>query len=338
MHSVIGAVIFAAFIVGCLLGSSGKRQNPQEKTDNSGAQHKAADKKNNIAYWRQYIHSHFSHYKRTRNENRHHHNPNISWTRRTFLVIFFYTAATFALLFFTRESNQINRDAYTAVQRAFISVSGYRPKDAISDGEHHSWFFWPMIINDGNTRTRHISYISYIGERFIFDESDAQNPAMRNMWLETLNAHQGDPDDIFYVYSANLRLSVVVKPTEIPDGFNHAIPSSWVLNSIGPKESGLLWPGRAIWDTELSGIMSSRTERQIIGSVHYRDVFKDTDEHISKFCFIVIADRTKDGKITFKDGGLCSHWNCADEECIQDKKNYEQENEKTRRKILQSAH
>jgi hypothetical protein len=98
MHSVIGAVVFAAFVVGCLLGASGKGQNQKEKTENSDAQHNATTKKYNISYWRQYIHSYCSHYKRNRNENRHHRNPNVAWTRRTFWVVFFYTAATFVLL------------------------------------------------------------------------------------------------------------------------------------------------------------------------------------------------------------------------------------------------
>ena len=42
MHSVIGAVIFVAFIVGCLLGASGKGKNQKEQTDNSDTQHNGA--------------------------------------------------------------------------------------------------------------------------------------------------------------------------------------------------------------------------------------------------------------------------------------------------------
>jgi len=127
VHSVIGAVIFVAFIVGCLLGASGKGKNQKEQTDNSDTQHNGAGEKYSIAYWRQYIHSRFSHYKRNRTENRHYRNPNIAWARRAFWVVFFYTAATFVLLFVNylvvnaaREQARLMRDQLEVAQKTLV--------------------------------------------------------------------------------------------------------------------------------------------------------------------------------------------------------------------------
>jgi hypothetical protein len=133
MHSVIGAVIFSAFILGCLLGASGKRQNPTEETAYSDAEHDAATQKDKIPRWRRYIHSYFTHYKRNRSETRHHRNPNIVWSRRTFWVVFFYTAVTFALLVVNWQIAGTAKDTEERQLRAYVFPDEVQIHDADAD-------------------------------------------------------------------------------------------------------------------------------------------------------------------------------------------------------------
>jgi hypothetical protein len=62
----------------------------------------------------------------------------------------------------------------------------------------------------------------------------------------------------------------------------------------------------------------------IVASIHYHDVFKDSPEHITKSCFRVGATIEADDTIK-PSYGLCTHWNCADSECDDDREEYEEE-------------
>jgi hypothetical protein len=133
MHSVIGAVVFAAFVVGCLLGASGKREYQKEKTDYGNSKKDGSIKKQYITHWRQYIHSYLTHYKRNRSETRHHRNPNIVWSRRTFWVVFFYTAVTFALLVVNWQIAGTAKDTEERQLRAYVFPGSVQIHDADED-------------------------------------------------------------------------------------------------------------------------------------------------------------------------------------------------------------
>jgi hypothetical protein len=122
MHSVLGAVIFSAFFLGCLLGASRKRQNPTEETAYGSGDHDATTKKDKIPRWRRYIHSYLTHYKRNRSETRHHRNPNIVWSQRTFWVVFFYTAVTLALLVVNWQVSGTAKDTEERQLRPYLHV------------------------------------------------------------------------------------------------------------------------------------------------------------------------------------------------------------------------
>jgi hypothetical protein len=66
----------------------------------------------------------------------------------------------------------------------------------------------------------------------------------------------------------------------------------------------------------------SRLNFFIYGVARYHDQFFNTTERVTKFCFVVIPF-VRDGIADPQNHGLCHHWNCGDEDCDRDKKNYE---------------
>ena len=60
------------------------------------------------------------------------------------------------------------------------------------------------------------------------------------------------------------------------------------------------------------------------GMVKYRDIFSNTPWHETKFCFNVASGIHAIGpSIRLPIVDFCRHWNCADDECVKDKKEYD---------------
>ena len=60
------------------------------------------------------------------------------------------------------------------------------------------------------------------------------------------------------------------------------------------------------------------------GSIHYRDMFTGTPEHITKFCFVLRGKKNDEGTdLDLYNAGYCPYWNCSDEECKADAKNFD---------------
>jgi hypothetical protein len=62
----------------------------------------------------------------------------------------------------------------------------------------------------------------------------------------------------------------------------------------------------------------------IEGLITYNDVFPSTGLHTLKFCYRLAANISEDNKI-IPSYFFCDHWNCADAECDEDRKNYDRE-------------
>jgi hypothetical protein len=60
VRSVIGAVIFAAFILGCMVGASRKSQDEEKNTDYGDTEQNRPAKIDNVTHWRQYIYCYFA--------------------------------------------------------------------------------------------------------------------------------------------------------------------------------------------------------------------------------------------------------------------------------------
>jgi hypothetical protein len=74
----------------------------------------------------------------------------------------------------------------------------------------------------------------------------------------------------------------------------------------------------------LTAFFDARKAWYISGAIHYRDHFRGTSEHVSKFCFAVVS--VKDLKTNAARPGYdpCAYWNCIDEKaCANDRARYD---------------
>lgn len=102
-------------------------------------------------------------------------------------------------------------------------------------------------------------------------------------------------------------------------------PPRWVSKFpalLGPKAQDIpVGTQSGLPLNSLEEMAKSRTNYYIRGAVHYRDLFRDSVEHITKFCFAVIPyiDNNQ-----LKAGiQRCLYWNCADNECKKDRQRFD---------------
>jgi hypothetical protein len=74
----------------------------------------------------------------------------------------------------------------------------------------------------------------------------------------------------------------------------------------------------------LEEMAEQRADFYVYGIARYNDQFAETMERSTKFCFVVRPFKGPNG-LSLNNRGLCHHWNCGDEDCDRDKRNYETE-------------
>ena len=192
----------------------------------------------------------------------------------------------------TRESNRISLESFASVQRAFITVTDITVSrgnpDRYPGGIQQSefWMIEPVIENSGNTPTKFLR------------------------WMNALSVTAGpeqDPD----------KLAVDIEKN------SSANPSPWNYGILGPKAKMTL--PVFLGDNVISGLPElDRVKGKIMwqGVIRYHDIFPDTPEHLTKFCYFVRADRADDKgerRIGTPYWSQCGgHTNCADDECTQE--------------------
>jgi hypothetical protein len=197
----------------------------------------------------------------------------------------------------TRESNRINRESFASVQRAFITVQDVSVNrgnpDRYPRGIQQSkfWMVLPVVENSGNTPTKHLRWM--------------------NALSVTLGPEQ-NPDKIAVDIEKNSSVT----------------PSPWNYGILGPKARMTLdFAGNPVFLSE--SVISELPELDRVkgkmmwqGVIRYHDIFPDTPEHLTKFCYFVRADRADaDGQEGVRTPYLnqCGgHTNCADDECKQE--------------------
>jgi hypothetical protein len=197
------------------------------------------------------------------------------------------------------ESNSISREAFTSVQRAFITVSSFDTPVRLSDapGQPNKqvkyWWFIPNIKNSGNTPTKNMKY--FIGANCPRELNIA---VVKHMAVACDFTRQDiiDPVDLFN------------NPT-FKDKEDAAI--------LGPQ-SAIALGGIGITEASIQAIAKG-FNLFIFGVISYNDIFPHTKKHITKFCYQAGANLSEKSEIvsTF---GFCAHWNCADDECDDDRK------------------
>lgn len=195
------------------------------------------------------------------------------------------------------DSNSLNKKAVTSVQRAFISIDGLKRENVIeSDGEQ-SKEFTPVITNNGANPAINVT-IAYVSPGdFAFVRPYDISISKFNFLNSKLRA-PFDPDDI----------SIIPEEKGV-----------FVIDriTIGPKST--------ISAEIMSQKLRPETDRMVgpffYGSVHYDDIFGV--QHVTKYCFSIDNYKLGPGVTILQN--YCTHWNCTDEFCLQDRKSYDDE-------------
>jgi hypothetical protein len=223
-----------------------------------------------------------------------------------------------AIFYATRDAHDqrdATREAFTAVQRAYIIVTELsRMVTNYPDGKT-SIEYSPTVINVGTTQTRDLSAIELGPQSIqgIFYEGHPSLAQRRHFCVAEELGIPPDPDDIFIDNSLFTRLTGLQK--------FHAI--------VGPKQPLKLpqssRPNFAVWaqNGKVAGdFIPPKGWGYFFGEIIYNDVFPKTKNHITKYCFKITGIGGKEGPLLIDP---CVHWNCADDECQSDKERYEAE-------------
>jgi hypothetical protein len=205
------------------------------------------------------------------------------------------------------------RDDNVAVQRAFVNVSSLRVEHGHLGGMKGSdawWSFYPDITNDGNTPTVNMTYVAGVEYSVAapLPGKTARAPVETRETTLGVGAVIGPfAGKLFPVDPATLH---DLKPKS-------PVPHSIFLGPHGGSSeiSGVSLPEEVLkWDVE------NGWNPYIYGEARYRDVFNHAIEHVTKYCFMIYAEATAKG---FRPrGAYCDYWNCADDECTENKIRY----------------
>jgi hypothetical protein len=201
-----------------------------------------------------------------------------------------------------RENNKISRESFTSVQRAFVTISSFDTPIRLGDvpGQPGKlvkyWWFIPNIRNNGNTPTKDMQY--FVGATCP-REMTWSMPGRMAIACDFTRQDILDPVDIFQ------------KPA-FKDMGSAAI--------LGPQ-SAIGLGGIGITENSIQAILNGY-QMYLFGLVYYHDIFPDTPQHITKFCYQIGANRSDNDEIV-SSFGFCTHWNCADDECKDDRKAWE---------------
>ena len=208
------------------------------------------------------------------------------------------------------RTDETTREAFTAVQRAFVNVSELKiekgkilpgPPGNPGTSEESAWWFTPMIQNTGNTPTKdmHFLPIAWCAPGFSLAPAQA-------FGCEATPLPPTDPDN--FVLERSTGHAVLGPHSLIPiGGVGTPVPTIEVRLGIAQRTTGGEW--------------------FVFGVIHYNDIFPHTREHVTKYFCSIDANNFSFGKIK-PAYGLCKHWNCADDECPKDKEDYEAELQK----------
>ena len=202
----------------------------------------------------------------------------------------------------TTDSNRINLEAYTAVQRAFITISDVEINPIYDNGEITHWALRINIENSGSTPSVDLNVVP-TNTDFPVGPQEGWSKIYPSVRLPNV---PNDPEDARSILQrGGISLRALIGP--------HA---KYPIISFGlPAAEGA--------PHGITAILAGKMRAFTYGAIHYHDIFKGTPEHVTKYCFGIGAEKTRDG--IRPQSYPCAHWNCADEECQGDKRSYEAE-------------
>ena len=208
------------------------------------------------------------------------------YTRRLVVGSEETSAAQIALMV---EANKINHMSFEAVQRAFVTNIRLALTDTGNNTPGFSrWVIGPVIENSGNTPTINLRAVARTGIRALGDHTPIDDPD--NGFAEDEAAPMRQ-----YIHS---RFSVS------PHAQTHVV------------DSGLTKETHA-------DMVKQRWEMIYAGAIRYRDVFPGTIEHVTKYCYSMMAVGVASDGSSVPVSARCPYWNCTDEQCEDDKHAYE---------------
>lgn len=159
------------------------------------------------------------------------------------------------------------------------------------------WWIQPFIENTGNTQTKNMKV--FVDDAFNLDEVNVPPSPTRR----TPPFAPQDPEDAFL---SKMRPSSTF--TRIPLGAKASTP-------VG---------GFGFLSDYIDKMAKNRADGYVYGVIWYDDVFLRSEQHKSKFCFVVQPVKKGDNPTTISYG-LCRYWNCTDDECDKQKEDYDSE-------------
>ena len=188
---------------------------------------------------------------------------------------------------------------FAAVQRPFVNASNVEISSEIkldnAGAKFKRWIIRPVITNDGYAPTEEMRL------QVIAHGSIANGESASMVFLSDLPIGDGPHGYVFP-----------------PD------PDDWMKNArrvfIGPhgrNSDGFV----EVRDDELRSSIWSGMGFEVVGEAVYHDAFPHTPVHKSKFCYVITGIPTD--KDFVPQATLCSHLNCADDDCKQDKNEYD---------------
>jgi hypothetical protein len=206
------------------------------------------------------------------------------------------------LAFISQDAANDAHTSFTATQRPFITVKELKAElidgqKAGGDGQPPSpqqyWIFTPIFENSGNTLTKNLRVypLAYFKRQPLGLSIEQQQITQIDRGKNLDFPH--DPEEISKSGSVTTR-NFVIGPH-----------SNTRIGGVGITPDDLK-PGSPTFF--------------IYGILTYDDTFSKTLSHKTKYCFevgpIPVLEKTPDPSI-------CIHWNCTDDECESDKKDYE---------------
>jgi hypothetical protein len=161
-----------------------------------------------------------------------------------------------------------------------------------------SWWFIPNIKNSGNTPTKNMRYLVIATCPSNLQFGLAPKQAVDCNFVE--RGEPVDPEDDLKLFANN-------KP----------IPAI-----IGPQATAQLG-GLGITESSFEAIKNG-FHLYLFGVIYYNDIFPNSPLHITKYCYVIGILTSEKGEL-FPQPAFCDHWNCADDECKDDRNAWDKE-------------
>lgn len=223
------------------------------------------------------------------------------------------------------EANKTSRESFTAVQRAFLTISNvkmdhaiFNPSPGVNAKNVKSILFAPVAKNTGNTPALYLQYLPiytpcYMEMNEITAAMRPHLPLMSTRFRQLLKLGNSPAG------CATLNSSVM--PTDPENDFRGRLASTSAV--LGPHDEIILG-GVEIADTFLEYMMMHNIHSFIYGIISYNDIFPNSQRHTTKYCYEIGTAITQKGTIQ-PSAIFCAHWNCADEQCKEDRAAYDEE-------------